>query len=97
MRYPLLVTAILLSSVAIAQVKEGKVTYERKMNMHKDMPPEAEQFKAMVPEFTTWKMEFLFNGSQSLFHPVANDEEEQMPTPGGEGGNRRMNFGFGGM
>jgi GLPGLI family protein len=93
--YKLLIVAVLISSTASAQLKEGKVIYERKMNMHKDMPPEAEQFKAMVPEFTTAKMELIFNGSQSLYHPQPGAEEDQMPEPGGDG--RRINIRMGGM
>jgi GLPGLI family protein len=96
MKYRFLFISILFTLAAGAQVKEGKIVYERKMNMHKDMPPEAEQYKAMVPEFTTAKMELLFNVTQSLFHPVPSDEEDEMPTPGGEGG-RRMTFRMGGM
>lgn len=96
MKYPLFFVCLLCAYAATAQVKEGKVIYERRMNMHKDMPPEAEQFKAMVPEFTTAKMELLFNATQSLFRPVPADEEDEMPQPGGEG-TRRMNFRMGGM
>jgi GLPGLI family protein len=81
---------------AFAQVvKEGKVTYERKINMHKRMPPEAEQFKAMVPEFQISKMELMFNGTQSSFKNLP-DPEDEMPTGTDAGGTRRMNFRFGG-
>lgn len=90
------IAAILLCTAATAQVKEGKVIYERKMNMHKDLPPEAEQFRAMVPEFQTSKMELLYNGTQSLFHPLPADEDDQMPQPGDGGGGRRMMFRMGG-
>ncbi len=94
--HKLLIAALLLSGSAQAQIKAGKVTFERTINLHKDMPPEAEQFKAMVPEFNTSKMELIFNSSQSLYHPSpAAEEEDQLPTPGGDG--RRMNFRFGGM
>lgn len=91
----LLMAVVLFSSTAFSQGKEGKVIYERKINLHKDLPPEAEQFKAMTPEFQVTKMELLFNNSQSLFHALPGDEEDQMPQPGGEGG-RRMTFRFGG-
>lgn len=90
------IAALLLTNAATAQVKEGKVVYERKMNMHKDLPPEAEQFKAMMPEFQTSKMELLYNGTQSLFHPLPADEEDQMPQAGDGGGGRRMMFRMGG-
>lgn len=90
------VLALAAATLATAQVKEGRVVYERKINMHKRMPPEAEQYKAMVPEFQTSKMELLFNGSQSLFRPLP-DEADQMPAPSGDGGVRRgMMMGFGG-
>ncbi len=95
MKYRLMIIALLANAFAMAQVKEGKVIYERKMNMHKDMPAEAEQFKAMVPEFTSAKMELLFNGTQSLFHALPAEEEDQMPQTGADG--PRMNFRFGGM
>jgi GLPGLI family protein len=75
---------------AAAQSSEGKITYERKMNMHKNMPPEAEQFKAMVPEFQTSKMELSFKGDQSLYKTAKTDEDELPSTEGGGGGGFRM-------
>jgi GLPGLI family protein len=93
MIYKFLIATVLVSSSAMAQVKEGKVIYERKMNLHKDMPPDDEQLKAMVPEFQTSKMELLFNSTQSLFHPLPGDDEDQMPQPGADGGRRVMRFG----
>ena len=39
--------------LAAAQVKEGKIIYERKTNMHKRLPPENENMKSMIPEFST--------------------------------------------
>ncbi len=95
MKQWLLLSTIFITIQVVAQVKEGKVIYERKINMHKDMPPEAEQFKAMVPEFNTSKMELLFNGSQSLFHPVPATEEDQLPQAGGDGNRRVFRFGGG--
>lgn len=91
---PLLLVLALNSA---AQVKEGKVVFERKINMHKRMPPEAEQFKAMVPEFQTSKMELQFNGTQSLYKNLPS-EENMLPQAGdGGGGGRgfmtRMAFG----
>ena len=87
---------LLLSATAGAQTKQGVVVYEQKINMWKRMPPEAEQFKAMVPEYQTNKMELQFNATQSLYKPV-KETEDQMPEPGGGGGGGfRMRFGGGG-
>ena len=80
---------------ATAQTSEGKLIYEQKTNVHKAMPPEAEQYKSMVPEFQTAKMELSFKGSQSLYK-TAKTQEDEMPSTdqGGGGGGFR---GFRGM
>ncbi|MES2778159.1 MAG: GLPGLI family protein [Bacteroidota bacterium] len=88
----------LITMAAAAQLTEGKVIYERKMNMHKSLPPEAEQMKAMIPEFQTSKMELAFKDQQSLYKPFKSDDDD-MPTGdggGGGGGMRVMRFGGGG-
>jgi GLPGLI family protein len=87
--------ASLLTMAAAAQVTEGKVVYERKINMHKSIPPEMEQMKAMIPEFQTSKMELAFKDQQSLYQPFKTDDED-MPSGeaiGGGGGGGRRNFG----
>jgi GLPGLI family protein len=90
----MLIPVLLLSFTLplLAQVKEGKVVYERKVNLHKRLPPEAEQMKAMLPEFQTTKMELQFNQTQSLYKNLP-EEENQLPSAG-EG--QRFNFRFGG-
>ncbi len=90
--------ASLLTMAAAAQVTEGKIVYERKINVHKNLPPEAEQMKAMIPEFQTSKMELAFKDQQSLYKPFKSDDED-MPSGeavGGGGGGGRS-FRFGGM
>ena len=80
--------------VAAAQVKEGKIIYERTTNMHKRLPPENENMKAMIPEFSTSKQQLLFSGDESLFSSVP-EEEDIRDHAGEEGGriNIRMNSG----
>lgn len=81
---------------ANAQIKEGKVVFARKMNMHKDLPPEAEQFKAMMPEFRTDQFELIYNSSQSYFKVLPAEAAEDLMPTAGDGGGRRMNFRMGG-
>jgi GLPGLI family protein len=88
---------LLCSAPVVAQTTEGKITYEQKINVHKRMPPEAEQFKAMVPEFQTNKLELYFTSTTSLFKP-AKTQGDQLPSADGGGGPRMgMMMGFGGM
>lgn len=90
-----MLAVVLASSTLFAQVKEGKIIYEQKINMHKRLPPQAEQFKAMIPEFQTNMLELYFNSTQSLFKP-AKVQEDQLPSADGGGGNRFARFAMGG-
>lgn len=80
-----------LSTTLNAQMKEGKISYERKINMHRNIPDP--QMKSMIPEFRTDKFELLFNESASLFRSVVDDEApDPFANAGGGGGPRVMNF-----
>ena len=88
----MMIALISISTSIAAQMKEGKISYERKINMHRNLPDP--QMKSMVPEFRTDKFELIFNESVSLFRSVVDDEA---PDPfanagGGGGGGMRMNF-----
>lgn len=81
-----------LTTSATAQIKEGKISYERKTNMHRNLPDP--QMKSIIPEFRTDKFELIFNENVSLFRSVVEDEA---PDPfanagGGGGGGTRMMF-----
>lgn len=75
-----------------AQVKDGKIIFERKVNMHR-MITDPEMRRA-IPEFRTEKFELIFNEQASMFKTIPN---EDAPDPfanagGGDGGGRRMTF-----
>lgn len=78
---------------AMAQQGEGKITYEQKINVHKRMPPEAEQFKAMVPEFQTNIMELTFTPTTSMYKAAKTQGDELPSTDAGGGGMRTFRFG----
>jgi len=73
---------------------EGVITYEITVNIHRQLPPDQEGRKAMIPEFRTSKQQLFFNANESLYKPLIEDdeEEEQFPSGGGGGGGRRMFF-----
>lgn len=90
--FGLLITLTSITTTVAAQMKEGKISYERKINMHRNLPDP--QMKSMVPEFRTDKFELIFNESASLFRSVV---DEEAPDPfanagGGGGGGMRFNF-----
>jgi GLPGLI family protein len=87
----LLIALTSIATVANAQMKEGKISYERKINMHRNLPDP--QMKSMIPEFRTDKFELIFNESVSLFRSVVDDEApDPFANAGGGGGGMRFNF-----
>lgn len=77
---------ILAAHTVFAQ--QGVITYENRVNMHRNIPADRQEMKAMVPEFRTSKMKLFFNDEESLYKPVIEDEVEQFSG----GGGMRMSF-----
>ena len=76
---------------AMAQMKEGKISYERKVNMHRFITDP--EMRARIPEFRTDKFELLFNEQASLFRTVVDeDAPDPFANNGGDRGGVRFNF-----
>ena len=84
--------ALMAISTLCAQQKEGTILYERKQNMHKNLPNE--QMKAFIPEFRTSNHMLLFSDSISIYRLIP---EVDAPDPfgGGGGGNIVIRMGGG--
>lgn len=80
-----LLTASVSLTALSAQVKEGTIYYEQKVNMYKTI--QDEQMRAMIPEFRTTKYMLLFSDSVSMYKMVPEDEAPD-PFAGGSNGPR---------
>jgi GLPGLI family protein len=81
-------------TTVFAQVKEGKIIFERKTNMRRMITDP--EMRARIPEFRTEKFELIFNEQASMCKTIPEDEA---PDPfansgggGGERGGMRMMF-----
>ncbi len=74
---------VIVASILHAQHIEGVITYEVRLNMHKGLPPERQNMKAMIPEFRTYKQELFFNAKESLYKTLIEDEDEEESSGGG--------------
>ena len=83
---------IILATFALqavqAQIKEGKIVYEQKIDLHRRM--QDEQMKAIVPQFRTSKFELNFGDDQSMYKL---QEVEPDITENTDHGNIVMRFG----
>jgi GLPGLI family protein len=85
--------AVLISIFALqgtnAQLKEGKIVYEQKIDVHRRM--QDEQMKAMVPQFRTSRFDLNFADNQSIYKV-----QEEEPDITGNNGNGTFLMHFGG-
>ncbi len=79
---------VIAATILRAQQVEGVITYEVRVNMHRNLPKERENMKAMMPEFRTSKQQLFFNTNESLYKALIEDEEEEESG----GGTVRMRF-----
>jgi len=91
MKRLLIASAILIAIPSIAQVKEGKILYERTMQMQIRINDDNPAFQNMIPKERKDKFELLFTEGKSLWQPVEDDGQSD-ETAFGEGGGMRMVF-----
>jgi GLPGLI family protein len=78
-----IIIALVCLQATKAQTKEGKITYEQKVDMYRRIPEDNQQLRSMMPQFRTAKFELQFADNQSLFKSV---EEERDMTEQNNGG-----------
>jgi GLPGLI family protein len=83
--------ALMILQFTNAQTKEGKFTYEQKIDMYRRIPADNTQMRAMIPQFRTAKFELQFADNQSLYK--AAEEEPDMTETTGNGIVMRFNNG----
>lgn len=86
-----ILAALVCIQAAEAQIKEGKITYEQKVDMYRRIPEDNQQLRSMMPQFRTSKFELLFGDNQCLFKAV--EEVPDLTEENNNGVVIRMNTG----
>ena len=86
-----LLAFVLTAVMAKAQIKQGTIIYERKVDVHRRM--QDAQMKAMVPQFQTAKSELIFSDNISVYKALP---EENAPDPFNNGGGNVVMIKIGG-
>ena len=87
-RVQVLVGLLMVTVTMTAQITEGRIVYERKVNMHKGLSAESQSMKNMIPEFSVSKVELLFKGDETIFRQLP--EENDIRESAGENGERMI-------
>jgi len=77
-----MLSGLLAYGVGFAQVTQGVIAYEVKVNLHRTLPPDRAEMKEMIPEFRTSQQQLFFNTTESLYQPVIEDEEPMEASSG---------------
>jgi GLPGLI family protein len=80
------VALLLLSNSVNSQSRSGVIEYDFTADLHRNIPPEREAMKAMIPQFRESRHQLLFNGQVSLYKELV-DENAELP---GQGPGRGM-------
>ena len=70
----------------------GKIVYLEKMDLHRNLPPERQEMKDMIPQFNSSPFELIFSGDKSIYLPQKNAEETEVTSSSG-GAQMTMRFG----
>lgn len=71
-----------LAWAAAAQTTEGVILFDEKTNLHRNLPPDAADMRAMVPEFRVSKSELLFSSAESLFRNIEEEDDDDVSQGG---------------
>ena len=78
MKMIILLAMALMPTMIFGQlVTSGTVKYVEKVNMHMNLGPEMDEFKAMIPEFQESGMELIFNENESIYRDAENAESSE--------------------
>lgn len=91
MKRLLIASAMVITLPCLAQVKEGKIVYERTMQMNIRINDDNPAFQNMIPKERKDKFELFFTEGKSLWQPVEDDGQSD-ETSFGDGNGMRMVF-----
>ena len=91
MKKLLIAASLLFTLPSLAQVKEGKILYERTVQLNIQINDNNPAFQNMIPRERKDKFELLFGNGKSLWQPVVDDNQgDEMGFS--DGGGVRMVF-----
>jgi GLPGLI family protein len=92
MKQLLILAAVIISFPSLAQVKEGKIVFERTMQLQIRINDDNPAFQNMIPKERKDKYELLFTEGKSLWLPIEDETQGDEMNFNDGGGQVRMVF-----
>ncbi len=67
---------LLLSNSVDSQIRVGVIEYDFTIDLHRNIPPEREAMKAMIPQFRESRHQLVFNSHQSIYKELVDEDAE---------------------
>ncbi len=67
----------------VSAAKEGTITYEVKVNLHRTIPADRPEMKEMLPEFENYQDKLVFRDGEFLYKTIEEDENEDFESNDG--------------
>ena len=81
-------------SLSISAQNEGMITFQEKVDVHRRLPEDRQEYKEMIPQFRTTNYELHYNENESSYKASKVQEEPSGPgSGGGSGRGMRMRMG----
>ena len=84
MKYVLVITGLLMSSLMFAQT-EGKISYTEIMQLDIQLDGIDESMKDLIPTSQSTEKELLFNSNESVYRPLKGEAPEEMDISSDDG------------
>lgn len=92
MKKILIASAMLFTLPLFSQMKDGKILYEKTIQLQIRINDDNPAFQNMIPKERKDKYELLFSDGKSLWQPVPDDNQSDEMSFGDAGGGMRMVF-----
>lgn len=93
MRFILAVFLGLAAQGLLAQIA-GRIVYEEKMDLHRNLPPDRQDMKEMIPQYNSMEFELFFSDSVTVYKAKKQLEDPNAAAP--MMGDQRMMMRWGG-
>lgn len=88
------IVLLLLSAQFLPAQTAGRILFEERMDLHKNLPPDREELKDMIPQYNTSEFELYFQDSITVYKAKKQLEDPAETTA--QSGNTRMSMRWGG-
>lgn len=76
-KFLLILLIMTLPLVGLSQIQQGVIDYDFTVDVHRSLPEDRQELKAMIPQYNTQHFQLFFNPSKSLYKVKPEEDPTQ--------------------